>query len=307
MLNKDQVALGIHPILSTVVRGYTNHTFVGQHLFPFVPAPAQGKVIKFGKEAFVLYETLRARGADAKRMSVGYEAEPFALELHDLDAKVPKEDKRDAQQFADIDLAKRHVEAAWKALLLGLEHEHAKIARNPDNYHPSNVIALSGSFTNINVRELTEEAKEAVSARIGVNPNVAIVGPGALKAFKNHPTLINAAEKAGKVIVTLEQIREALDIPRVHIGEANYVENIDDPDADFSRIWGSDIVFAYVPDSPAAEMPAYGYTYRQNGRPSVLQPWHDYSARSDIYGVSDERSPQMTSDSAGVLITGITL
>ncbi|MDR2172683.1 MAG: hypothetical protein LBE32_00490 [Burkholderiales bacterium] len=306
-MNRREVALQIDPVLSTIIRGYSNNTFVGTTIFPIVNAPSQGKVIRFGKESFARYDTMRARGADSKEISVGYDAEPFALHLHDLDAKVPNEDQRDAQQIAQQDLAREHVTTLWDNMLLALEYEQAMLARNPSSYNANNVITLTDVFTDINIRELVEQAKAAVRARIGKQPNVCILGPGAHAALKNHPALIEAAIKAGKVTVTMEIIRDALDVPRVEVGEAIYVENIDAPNAPFVDVWGSDIVYAYVPTSLSARTPAYGYTYRQPGRPTVGQPYANEKARSMMYPVSDERHVTTTSDSAGTLITGITL
>jgi len=303
-MNAKQVRV-VDAILTTIVRGYSNNAYIGNVLFPFVPAPSGGKVIKFGKESFALYDTLRARGADAKRISVGYEAEPFALDLHDLDAIVAEEDQRDAALTPNIDLAKEAVETTMDAILLNLEYQQAKIARDPANYAANNKMALTDPFGDIDLRDMAATAKAAVRARIGKDPNVAVLGPQARDAFKSHPMLTAALEKVGKINVSDDMIREALDIPRFVVGEAIYVENIDNKDAPFTSIWGNDIIYAYVPPTLSARQPAYGYTYRQPGRPLVRQPYQANSRRSTVYGVSDERSPQCTSDSAGFLISGV--
>lgn len=302
--NPQQVRV-IDPILTTVVRGYSNNAYVGNVLFPFVPAPSGGKVIKFGKESFALYDTQRARGAEAKRINVGYEAEPFSLDLHDLDAVVAEEDQRDAAAIPHIDLASEKVRTTMDAILLRLEYDHAQIARNPANYAASNHIALTDVFADVDLRDLAQTAKKAVRDRIGKNPNVVLMGPDAESAFKSHPSLIAALEKVGKINVTRDMMMEALDIGRLEVGEAIYVENIDDPNALFVPVWGNAIIYAYVPESLSARQPAYGYTYRQPGRPSVRAPYPLESRRSLAYGVSDERSPQITSDSAGCLISGV--
>ena len=53
----------IDQILTTVARGYKNSAFVGMTLFPYVPVGQRGgRILKFGKEAFRLYETRRAPG-----------------------------------------------------------------------------------------------------------------------------------------------------------------------------------------------------------------------------------------------------
>ncbi len=304
-MNSKQIRV-VDPVLTTVVRGYSNNEFVGSALFPFVPAPSGGKVLKFGKESFALYDTERARGADAKRINVGYEADPFALALHDLDAIVSEEDQDDAVTHNHIDLAREAVETTMKAIMLRLEYDQAKIARNPANYDTNNVIALTDVFSDVNLREMAQTAKSAVQARIGKKPNVVLLGPDAESAFKSHPLLIAALEKVGKINVTRDMIAEALDVPRLVVGDAIFVENINAEDSPFVPIWGNSIIYAYVPEgSLSARQPSYGYTYRKPGHPLVRAPYPVNSRRSMAYGVSDQRDPQVTSDSAGCLITGV--
>lgn len=54
----------IDPILTNVARGYANNALIGMSLFPAVPVQQRGgKIVSFGKEAFMTYATGRAPGA----------------------------------------------------------------------------------------------------------------------------------------------------------------------------------------------------------------------------------------------------
>ena len=57
-----------------------------------------GKIISFGAEAWRDFDTVRAPGARAAELQMGYEGEDFALQRHSMDAKGPREWMQDARQ-----------------------------------------------------------------------------------------------------------------------------------------------------------------------------------------------------------------
>ena len=92
---------GIDPVLTTIARGWTVPKNVGTALFPDVSVPAMGgKIISFGDEAWRDFDTVRAPGARAAELQMGYEGEDFALQRHSMDAKGPYEWMQDARQHS---------------------------------------------------------------------------------------------------------------------------------------------------------------------------------------------------------------
>ena len=92
---------GIDPVLTTIARGWTAPKNVGTALFPDVSVPAMGrKIISFGAEAWRDFDTVRAPGARAAELQMGYEGEDFALQRHSMDAKGPREWMQDAHQHS---------------------------------------------------------------------------------------------------------------------------------------------------------------------------------------------------------------
>ena len=76
---------------------------LGTALFPDVPVPAMGgKIISFGAEAWRDFDTSRAPGSRAAELQMGYEGEDFALQMHSMDAKVPREWMQDAKQVVGL-------------------------------------------------------------------------------------------------------------------------------------------------------------------------------------------------------------
>lgn len=103
-----QQARVVDPVLTNHAQGYKHADHVGHVLFPRVPVKTRGgKVLKFGKEGFYLYNARRAPGANTGRINFGYEGEPYALEQDSLEVPIPREHQEDAQQAVGIDLSLR--------------------------------------------------------------------------------------------------------------------------------------------------------------------------------------------------------
>ena len=82
----------VDPVLSTVVQGYKNPELVGSYLFPRVYVPAAGgNIIEFNKAAFELANSVRAPGANTKRISFGYAGKPYSAPARKHDSAAPQQ------------------------------------------------------------------------------------------------------------------------------------------------------------------------------------------------------------------------
>lgn len=298
----------IDPILSTVAQGYQNAEFVGMNLFPYVPVGQRGgKIITFGKEDFVLYNTARAPGANTKRIQYGYSGSPYALEQHSLEGLVPFEFMQEAANVPGIDLGRGAIVKVQNIIGLRLEYAQAVLATNAANYAASNKVTLAGTsqwsdFTS-GVSDPANDigaAKEAVRAKIGKRPNIVVMGAAVFEKLRLHPKIIDRIKYTGRDSATPELLAQLFGVKKVVIGDAVY-----DNAGTFTDVWGKFVVVAYTELSGVAEMgtPAYGYTYRLNGYPSVEQPYEDRNAKSWIYPITDEVSPVIAGATAGYLIS----
>jgi hypothetical protein len=302
-MNTSQVRV-VDPILTTVVQGYKNQEFVGGTLFPSVPVNVSGgKIIEFGKEHFLAYNTQRSPGGDVKRITFGYQGKPFALENHALDASVPREHMRDASQVPGINLGTRAVNLTMRVLTLSLELEQASLATDATLYGVNNKITLSGTdkFSDdaSDIFGTFDDAKEAVRSACGMYPNVALFGPKAFKATKRHAKVVDRFKYTSKESITADMLAAQLDLNKVVVGQAVKASDA----GAMSDVWGNFIVLAYVPaQASQMEEPSYGYTYTLEGHPMVEQPRYDGTARSWLYGMSYERAPVLSGIASGFLI-----
>lgn len=299
----------IDPILSTVARGYRNAQHVGNALFPIVPVGQRGgKIITFGKEDFMLYNTARTPGAATRRVQYGYSGDSYALESHSLEGVVPVELLQEAQNVPGIDLGQGAVIRTQNIIALRLEQAQATLATTAGNYGASNKITLSGTSqwsdqTNgvsdpINDVEV---AKEAIRHATGRRPNTIVLGAAVLAKLKTHPKIIDRIKYTGRDVPTLALLASLFDVQQVLSGDAI----VSDAAGNFSDVWGKNVVVAYTELGALSDagLPTFGYTYRLRDYPIVESPYQDRNTKSWIYPVTDEVAPVIAGAGAGYLIS----
>jgi hypothetical protein len=306
-MNNAQARL-IDPILTSIARGYSNNEFVGSILFPTVPVTARGgKIIQFGKEAFMLYATGRSPGQNTKRVTFGYAGSNFTLEQHALEGVLPMETRAEASAVPGIDLGQITVRSVQDIIERRKEKAQADIARNAANYAASNKVTLSGSSqwndysgTSDPVGNI-EAGKEVVRQKIGKKANVAVIGALVFSALKNHPKVVDRMKYTGRDVATPELLASLFGLDKVVVGEAIFADDA----GNFADIWGRDVVLAYVELGSLADKgkPSYGYTYQLEGYVQVEEPYYERNPKSWIYPVTDELAPVMAGADAGFLIS----
>ena len=120
----------VDTVLTKVVLGYNlEQQFTGQHLFPDVNVPLMGgKILKFGKEAYVVTNTVRAPGETVRNVSVAYSSESYALENRLLEGKVAEEFLEESAKVPGVNLQTRAVNTVMKKMRLESEANKAKLA-----------------------------------------------------------------------------------------------------------------------------------------------------------------------------------
>lgn len=299
----------IDPILTTVAQGYRNANFIGSTLFPAVPVDQRGgKIVAFGKEDFMIYRTARAPGTNTPRVQFGYSSSSYALEQHALEGQVPFEQMQDARQVPGIDQGQLAVRKVQNIIGLRLEKAQADLATTAANYPTGNKTTLSGTaqwsdYTNSNPSAAIETAKDAIRAKIGLRPNVVVLGAAVFSTLRQHPAIIDRIKYTGRDVVTTELLAALWGVDRVVVGDAVYASDA----GTFSDVWGKFVVVAYTDTTGLMDMgvPTFGYSYQLRGYPVVERPYEDRNAKSWIYPVTDEVMPVIAASSAGYLYSAV--
>lgn len=150
-----------------------------------------------------------------------------------------------------------------------------------------------------------DAAKDAVRARIGVEPNNMVLSKPGFTALKNHRKIKDQFKYTSSESITVAMLAAFFELEKLAVGKSVILDSADE-DAGFSDVWGNDAVLAYVPtDTMGFEEPSYGYTYRLKGHPFVEQPYWDNSKKSWVYGVTFDRLPLLTGVDAGFLFKAV--
>lgn len=296
----------VDPVLTNIARGYKNAQLVGGALFPTVQvAQRGGKIIQFGKDAFMPVDTSRAPGAAVKRTDIGYGSQNYALIDHSLSAQVPQELLEEAQAVPGVDLAAASMQITLQRLSLEKEVAQAQLATNAANYAASNKITLSGtsqfSSTTSDPIGVISNARDAVRAKIGAYPNTLEISAAVFKSLKVHPQIIERIKYTGRDVPTVELLASLFEVDRVVVGASV----VADAAGNFTDVWGKSVVLAYTDMSGVANMgsPSFGYTYQLNGY-MIAEPgrWNA-DVRSWLYDVTDVYMPVIAGAEAGYLIS----
>lgn len=298
----------IDPIQTNLARGYRNAAFIGSALFPIVPVGQRGgKVLEFGREDFMLYDTARAPGTNTKRVQFGYFGSPYALEQHALEGVVPFENMDDARVVPGINQGRIAIRKIQSIIGLKAEKAQADLATNAANYPATNKAALSGTsqwsdHDNSNPSTDIEYAKEVVRGQIGMAANTVVLGAKVFSKIKQHPKLIDRIKYTSRDVITTDLLAALWEVDRVIVGKAVYAEN-----GAMIDIWGNFVVLAYtnISDLSSFGEPSYGYTYQLENYPIVEQVYQSRSAKSWVYPVTDEISPVIAGASAGFLFSTV--
>jgi len=276
----DSITEGVSVPLTTLASGYKPMGLIGESVFPVVKSMTKsGKIPIFGKDAFKVYETLRARGAFSNRAGMTADSWiTFACEEHDL--AIPL-DKRELDELKNIpgdaalkalfnlqDRQRRRVQ--WN-LKLELETLIATEVQNASNYGADNQLALangtcwseagSDPVTNI------EDAREVIRGKIGVYPNTLVLGADAYAQLKFHASYTNILKSTTDKVVRPELLAQVHDLKRVIIGLSMGLNNSTNA---FYDLWSDNAILCYIPDTvtPDIDEPSFGYTIKPSFSPN---------------------------------------
>ena len=261
----------VDPLLTTVVRGYSNAAFISEAHFPIVQVDWEGfKVAQFGKDSFKLGNTERAIHAKSNRgQSTAPSTVNVVLTEHDWELAVDNREQSDAQ----YNVERARAITCMDVVMLGREKKAADILQNTSNYANSNKITLTGDdqFTTSTSDPLgvIDDGIEAIRQKIAKKPNVMTIGAGAWKVLKRHQQIVDKVKYSMKGVITLDLFKSMFDdFEDIRVGEAVYV----DDDGTQNDIWSDSIILSYR--APAVGgldrdqyTPSMGYTFRKKGHP----------------------------------------
>ena len=99
MMTLEQIRLKQNPILTSLLLGLGQGTFVAEQLFPRRPQTLSGITLaKTGDERLKKYNLRRAPGAATKRVDISYEGATYTVNLYSVEVPIPREMLREADE-----------------------------------------------------------------------------------------------------------------------------------------------------------------------------------------------------------------
>ena len=294
------------PVLTNLARGYTNAESIAESLFPVVNVDSESAhYMTFGKEVFRLYNTERALRANSNRMATGVPSkDKYVMTEHDLEYPI---DYREEEE-ANFPLQRYATNLVTAGILLRREKICADLCTDPANYAATNKLALapddSFSEPGSDVVGVIQDAKEGMRQQIAKRPNCAHIGPSTLNAWKKHPQFLARIGANENKVVTLDIIKEVLEIPEILVGEMIYTDDDGTP----HDIWGDIVHLCYKPPAQPAGVertmyePSFGYAFRKKGKP-VVDTYVINGGKIQLIRNTDMFDVKIVGADAGYLIT----
>jgi len=297
--------LRINAYLSEVARGYTNSAFIADALFPTIESELEKiDIFEFNKEAFQVYNTERAIRADSNVISPkGFTKKTTTLTEHDLAYPIDYREEEEASKKVKLQLHATNV--VTEGLRLKQEKQCADLVQNIANYPTGSKITLSGTskftdYTNSNPIGVIEDAKDSIAGKIAQDPNTMVIGHDTWKKLKRHPQIQGLISNNQNKIVTLNFLKEIFEIPNIVIGRSVFVDGA----GNFVKIWGDNIILAYVPNlsSRTEYDPSFGYMIKKKNALNIDE-YRKEGNKLKFIRATDIYTPFIVGSDAGYLIT----
>lgn len=314
MMTADEIRLKQNPVLTSLLLGLGQGTYIGERLFPRLPqALSKVMLAQVGDERFRKYNLRRAPGTATKRVNIKYDGKTYEVKQYSVEVPIPRELIRESDEArrlnltANLDISRIAMVTASDILGLDYEIECAALATTPGTYAAGNVLALAGgtkwsASTGTPVTDITN-ASESIRKKIGKRPNTLTLSADAAVALRHNAEVKTYLPDSQMGPATLDQLRSILNVEEIHVGDAIWVAD-DDTSAD---VWGNNAVLAYVPrmigatgDISLAE-PAFGFTNVLDGHPFAEQPYFENNLKSWVYGATYERQANVAYPGAAFL------
>ncbi|MBB4845023.1 hypothetical protein HNP55_003569 [Paucibacter oligotrophus] len=315
MMTPAEIRLKQNPILTNLLLGLGQGTFIAEALFPRLPQTLSAVTLaQAGDERLRRYNLRRAPGSATKRVDIRYDDKTYTVNQYSVEVPIPRELLREADESRKLnvgnylDVSRIAMATANDILLLDYELEVAGLATTVGSYAAGHVLALAGATkwsaaTGTPVTDI-RAASETIRKKIGKRPNTLTLSADAAQALQTNAEVKSYLPSTQMGPATLDQLKTILNVQTIQVGDAVVIGS----DGVGSDVWGNNAVLAYVPkigaggssDISLAE-PAFGFTNVLEGHPFAETPYYDPGAKSWIYGATYERQANVAYNNAAFL------
>lgn len=268
----SQTKAQVDKLLSNVSNGYFPKGYIAEKVLPPLPVKQKSGLIgAYGNDHIRIEDDLVGGEAEAKRAKpiLRKTDNTYIVGSHALEGVVTQDDYDNVEEpfSAESD----EVEGLTHLILTNKENALATAMTN-DSVLTQNV-TLSGTsqlsdYTNSDPLGVFKTAQNAILTGCGMMPNAAVMSRAVYNTLKYHPKILStlgyAQNRAG--LLTEDDIKKALDVQTLFIGEAA-ANTAKEGQADvLSQIWGKHITFFVRPDGAGKHQVSLGYYIKMQSR-----------------------------------------
>jgi len=248
----------VDPYLTNLSIEYGNRpdSFIASQLFPIIDAQKKrtGTYRKWGKGRFREYEDIIPRMGQANQISIiPDDPGTFALVDRGLQEGVPDKDRTEFMSQG-IDMQEIIMRYLTDAVLVNRERRVAAYLTSAS--YLTNYSALTGDdrwdkYTSVdsNPFEDIETMRASIHEANGTEMNVVAMGRSVYRALKMHPLVIdrikNTMAATGRNI-TPQLLAAAFDVPKVIVGDSQYITTKEGQTSTLGYIWGNNVIGAHI-------------------------------------------------------------
>lgn len=315
MMTLADIRLKQNPILSSLLLGMGQGTYVAEKLFPRLPQALNGMTLaQLGDERFRRYNLRRAPGTATKRVEIKFEGKTYTVEQYSVEVPIPREFLREADESRKLnvgnylDISKIAMSTANDILGLDYELEVAGLATDPASYASGHVQALAAGtkWSAVSGTPVTDilAASNIIRKKIGKRPNKLTLSADSEQALITNAEVKSYLPSTQMGPATLEQLKVILKVEEIVVGDAVWKDGSDVG----QDVWGNNAILAYVPkiggngtSEVSLAEPGFGFTNVLEGHPFSETPYFEAGLKSWIYGATYERRANVAYNTAGFL------
>ena len=315
MMTPAQIRLNQNPILTSLLLGMGQGTYIAEALFPRLPQALSSVMLaRIDNSRFKRYNLRRAPGAATKRIEVKYDGRVYSLDQYSVEVPIPRELIRESDESRRLnvgnylDISRIAMVTADGVLAQDYELDVAGVATLPGSYAAGHVVALAAgtkwsATTGTPVTDI-RAASDVIRKKVGKRPNKLILSADAQACLITNTEVRGYLPNTQMGPATMDQLKSILNVTDIVTGDAIWTD-ANDVGQD---IWGNNAVLAYVPtmggpnngDISLAE-PAFGFTNVLEGHPFAETPYYSNDTKSWVYGATFERRANVAYNTAAFL------
>ncbi len=266
------------PLSNVAVMAFSQGTFIGPALFPVVPTPKQSGnyyVITDADWLRLPQSTTRAPKTAPRRVSFSVSSAQFNAINYALAGDNSIEDLSNADNA--IRLRLNTARFVVSQLAGDMEVRIANKVTSISNIGSGVTLAAGSRWSNYANSDPIADVSTGhafIRNNTGVRANTLLLDYDTHRIVRRHPVLLDLYKYTEGGFLTMGQLQEVFDVPRILIGDAVREASIEGGVSSMVNVWGNNALLCYVDAAaPGPETMTFGLGFRwtPEGAPAPMQ------------------------------------